>query len=369
MPRSWIFGPLVVATLLVMTGAEASAQGTRFRVDWLFLQRDSDGPQTTLITGPDAFSTGSDFDYESGYRLFGSMGTCDYDVEIHFSRVEDWTDSVGAELATELSFDSEFNNGAAFPVPPANTFTFPNAIFDAAEYMNPMGADETLEAEFLNAGADALYYVETVYNDFDITIKTSRLNRHRVGLGFRHIDFDEDNGFRVGGIFGALGGDNMGLSHEALVAAGLTSVTGGGGFQAGEPLTVDVHAINDNNLNGLHVTYDGEFLNTPLFVFGVAANIGVYHNQITNELTESYLGGVNGTSLYSTSNSDSNNDLAVAGQLGFDAGVKLTDNWKLMAGYEAIFIDGLGLGINTPPASGDESVFMHGGRIGFEGVW
>ena len=56
---------------------------------------------------------------------------------------------------------------------------------------------EQLEAEFLNAGADALYYVETVYNDFDITLKTSRCNPHRVGIGYRHIDFDEDNGFRV----------------------------------------------------------------------------------------------------------------------------------------------------------------------------
>lgn len=369
MPRSWIFGPLVVATLLLLSGAEASAQGTRFRVDWLFLQRDSDGPQTTLITGPDTFSTDSDFDFESGYRLFGSMGTVDWDVEVRFSRVEDWTDSIGSQLTTELSFDSEFNNGAAFPVPPANRFTFPTAIFDAAEYNNGMGINEQLEAEFLNTGADAIYYVETVYNDFDITLKTSRCNPHRVGIGYRHIDFDEDNGFRVNGIFNALGGDNNGISHEAMIAAGLTAVGGGGGLVAGDPLTVDVHAINDNNLNGLHVTYDGELVNTTLFVFNVFANLGVYHNQITNRITESYLGGIDGSTVYATSDGDTNNDLAWAGQLGFDAGVKLTDNWKFLAGYEAIFIDGLGLGVNTPPASGDESVFMHGGRIGFEGVW
>ena len=78
----------------------------------------------------------------------------------------------------------------------------------------------------------------------------------------------------------------------------VTAVSGGGGLVAGDPLLVDVHAINDNNLNGLHVTYDGELLNTSLFVFNVFANAGVYHNQITNRLTESYISGPAGGTVY-----------------------------------------------------------------------
>lgn len=360
MPRSWIFGPLIVATLLVMTGADASAQGTRFRVDWLFLQRDNDGPSTNLITGPDAFATDADFDYESGYRLFASMGTCDFDVEARFSRVEDWTDSAGGQLASQFDFDSQSGGGN-------NMLALPNAINFAAEYTG-IGVDETLEPQFLGPNSNALFQVETVYNDFDITLKTSRLNRHRVGLGFRHIDFDEDNGLRVAGTFSSAGDDNL-LSDEALSAAGLTAIAGGGGFADGDPMTVDFHSVNDNNLNGLHLTYDFEAVNTSIWVLDLFANVGVFHNQIRNSIDERYIGGVNGGTIYSTGNSDSENDIAWAGQIGFSGGVKLTDNWKFLVGYEALFIDGLGLGIKSPPASGDESVLLHGGRLGFEGVW
>jgi hypothetical protein len=361
MPRSWIFGPLIVATLLVMTSADASAQGTRFRVDWLFLKRDSDGPQANLISGPDAFNTEAGFDYESGYRLFASMGTVDFDVEARFSRLEDWTDSTGAQLATQFDFDSQSGGGN-------NMLTLPNAINFAAEYSNGMGVDETLSAEFLSPNSNALYHVQTVYNDFDLTLKTSRLNAHRVGLGFRHIDFDENSGVRIQGAFNSAGDDGV-LSHDALVAAGLSAIAGGGGFVDGDPMTVQFNSINDNNLNGLHVTYDLEVVNTPIWVLDVFANIGIFHNSIRTRIAENYIGGIDDSTIYSTTNRGSDNGIAGAGQVGFSGGVKLTDNWKFLVGYEAMFIDGLSLGIKTPPASGDETVLIHGGRLGFEGVW
>jgi hypothetical protein len=361
MPRSWMFGPLIVASLLVMTGTEASAQGTRFRVDWLFLKRDTDGPQSSLISGPDAFDTDAGFDYESGYRLFGSVGTCDWDLEARFSRLEDWTDSTGAQLASQFDFDSQSGGGN-------NMLSLPNAIGFAAEYSSGMGVDETLGAEFLSPNSNALFHVQTVYNDFDITLKTSRLNRHRVGLGFRHIDFDENSGLRVQGAFNSVGDDGA-LTHEALVAAGLTAVSGAGGFADGDPMIVNYNTINDNNLNGLHLTYDVELVNYSIWVLDAYANIGIFHNRIRTRVSESYIGGINEDTVYAISDRGSENDIAGAGQIGFSGGVKLTDNWKFLAGYEAMFIDGLSLGIKFPPASGDESVFIHGGRIGFEGVW
>jgi hypothetical protein len=211
-----------------------------------------------------------------------------------------------------------------------------------------------------------MFTVDTDYRDFDITFKTSRQNWQRVGIGFRHIDFDENNGLRIGGIFSSAGGDNA-LSDEALIAAGLSG--GSGGIADGDPLTVAVNATNDNNLNGLQLTYDAAIVNGSIWVFDVFANIGLYHNQITNRFTERYIAGAMGGNVYGTSARDSENDLAWAGQIGFSGGVKLNDNWQFLAGYELLYIDGLGLGVKLPPASGSESVFINGGRLGFQGTW
>lgn len=393
MQRSFVFGLAIVTSLLVTFGNEGIAQGTRFRVDWLFLERDNDASSQTLIAGPDAFNSAADFDIESGYRLFFSMGTEDFDVEFQYSRLDDWQDQHGALLMNELSFDSELGNPLVIAAPPANMLNFNSAIFTAAEYTDGMAIDETTEGELLNAFSTALYEAETEYGDFEVTIKTSRQNWYRVGLGYRNIQFDEMNGLSILGTFSALDIDdgafpgamfgmndpNDVLSHGALTFAGLMNTSGpAGGFAHGDAFLLGSASSNENQLNGLQVTFDGTLVDGSTFLFDVFANLGLYHNQIEARLLESYTVTSGGTpSVYQAVYTDSDKDLAVAVQFGFRAAVKLTDNIKTYLGYEVLHINGLALGPNQPrlttfstiPVSGDSSVVIHGGRLGAEFVW
>ena len=393
MQRSLVFGPIIAASLLVAAAHQAHAQGTRFRADWLFLERDNDASSQTLIAGPDAFNSSADFDIESGYRLFLGFGTVDFDVEFQYSRMDDWQDQRGAVLLNELSFDSEFANGVVIAAPPANTLNFNSAIFTAAEYTDGMAIDELTEAELLDALSVAQYGVDTEYGDFEVTIKTTRQNWYRVGLGYRNIQFDEANKLLVLGTFGAYDADdgafpggmigmndpNDMLSHDALVAAGLTNTSGAaGGILHGDTLLLGSASTNYNDLNGLQITFDATLVDESIFLFDVFANLGLFHNQISSRLVESYTASRGGApSVYQTVYSDSENDLAVAGQFGFRGAVKLTDHIKTYLGYEVLYIDGLALGPNQPrlttfstiPVSGDSSVLIHGGRLGVELVW
>lgn len=391
MPRSWIFGLLLVATLLVACESRTQAQGTRFRADWLFLTRDSDAPSSSLIVGSDPFSSDADFNYESGYRLFFSTGTEAYDVEFRFSQLDDWQDQRNRRLFDELSFDEEFTNPLVTNFPFVNILNFNNTLYTASEFDDGGGPnDETTEGELLEAFSTAVYEVDTNYRDFDVTLKTSRLNWWRFGVGYRHIDFDETNGLRIRGTFAALDAPTGGapgdagnipndiLSHQALNAVGLRRTSGAAdGFAHGDDLRLYYNSSNDNNLNGLQVTFDGNIYDGSYFLFETYANLGLYHNQITASLVERYVGAGSNDSVYQSSLRDRENDLAWASQIGVRGAVKLTDNWKISLGYEVLFIDGLALGpnqsrvttFNTIPVGGDQSVFMHGGTVGFEGTW
>lgn len=390
MPRSWIFGFLIAAMLVVVTGRQATAQGTRFRADWLFLTRDSDAASSTLIAGPDAFSSSADFNFESGYRLFFSLGAEAFDVEFQYSRLDEWQDQQGGRLLNELSFDNEFANGLVVAAPPANVLSFNTTLFTAAEFNGGGSLDETLEGELLDGFSSVLYEVETTYSDFEVTVKTSRLNWYRFGIGYRHIQFDEANGLQILGTFSAIDADdgavpgdlnnddNDILSHEALAAVGLVTSSGtSDGFAFGDSLLLNYDSANDNRLNGVHLTFDGMVLDSPYFQLDLFGNLGLYHNQITARLTETYTGSGSNDSTYRATYRDRENDMAWATQLGLRGALKLTDNWRFQVGYELLFIDGLALGpnqtrlttFNTIPVGGDQSVFMHGGRLGFEGVW
>ena len=208
MQRSWILGLLITSTFLVMACSEANAQGTRFRADWLFLRRDSDAAATNLIVGPDPFTANADFNYESGYRLFFSIGSEDFDVEFEYSRLDEWQDTMTSRLLNELVFDTEFNNGNVVAAPPGNILTFNTTLFTAAEFAGAGMTDETTEGELLDAFSSALYEVQTEYNDFHVTLKTSRLNWYRFGIGYRHIDFDESNNVSILGTFSAIDADD-----------------------------------------------------------------------------------------------------------------------------------------------------------------
>ena len=172
--------------------------------------------------------------------------------------------------------------------------------------------------------------------------------------------------------------DNDVLGHDALVAAGLMNTSGtADGFAFGDDLLLNYRSTNDNSLNGVHLTFDGTIVDGEFFLLDLFGNVGIYHNQITARLMESYIGSGSNDSVYSTSYRNRENELAWAIQSGLRGAVKLTDNIRFLLGYEFLFIDGLALGPNQTrlttfaalPISGDQSVFVHGGRIGFEGVW
>lgn len=390
MPRSLLVGLLSFASLVIVTGNHASAQGVRFRADWLFLRRDGDAPSSLLISGPDAFSSGADFNFESGYRLFLSAGTEQFDVEATYSRLNQWETEQGAILFNELSFDSEFNNPLVIAAPPANRLPFNNRLSRAAEFNGGMFLDETTEGELLDAMSDVIYEVQTDYSDFDLTVKTSRCNWYRFGIGYRHIQFDESNALGIMGMFsaidaddGALPGDltnddNDILSHAALASAGLTRVGGAAnGFAHGDNLLLQYDSLNDNRLNGAHITFDGTLLDSYYFLVELYGNVGLFHNDIDARLIETYTGTGSSTSVYRVETQDTTDDLAWATQWGLRGAVKLTDHWKVHLGYEVLFIDGLALGANHPRVTpfntisvgADQSVTIHGGRLGIEGVW
>ena len=64
----------VIAAAGIAQSGTASAQGPRFRADWLSLQRDSDARPQSLLRGPDSFTASDSFNYESGWRLFFGFG-------------------------------------------------------------------------------------------------------------------------------------------------------------------------------------------------------------------------------------------------------------------------------------------------------
>jgi hypothetical protein len=376
------------------------AQGLRGRVDWMYMTRDEDAATQPFITGPDAFNgSGIDFDYESGYRLMLGWGTPHFEIEGQFTMLDEWTDSSFATLNEELVFDDSVANPFIVGGTPGNSFGAVTALMAAAmdDFTATMD-DETLEGEFLIPGATAAYLYETQYYDLEVNLTTSRCNWYRFGVGYRHINVEEQTAFGVAGLFdaldvddgatvGAIGNDpNDGLSDAALTDAGFTRIAGGAdGFDnfasaAGPDILGVILGSNAQNvLNGIQGTFDGAVCDSPYFLVDLFWRVGVFHNQSTARVSETLIGTVNDGSVYTRILQDDENDIAFATSGGFRVAVKLTDHVRLHTGYEVVYIEGLALApdqiFQVTPAGNlfeidtNGDLVIHGGRLGIEVVW
>lgn len=391
MHRSTILALLLTAVCSITVCESLQAQDLRFRVDLLGLQRDGETGAQPLISGPDSLSANSDYDFESGIRLMFGLGTDVVDLEFQFTGVGGWGDEERMTLGNVLAFDAEFMNplvvGAA-----ANLLTFDNLLTDAGNFNGGGLLDETTEGEILESLSTAIYQTETRYDDFEVTLKQPCYGFYRFGVGYRHIRFDEADGLRINGTFGAIDADdgavvgdatngpNDILSDEALTFAGLTAVGGlADGFAHGDALQLSFKSSNRNVLNGGQVTFDALLFENDVFLLEGLANLGIYNNSITSSFDEAYLATGSNRSAYRDALESTRNELAWTTQGGLRAAVKLTDFVRMHVGYEVLFIDGLAIGPNysqvpTVPrgslsVEADDSVVIHGGRVGIEAIW
>ena len=281
-------------------------------------------------------------------------------------------------------------NGVVFPTG-ANTIGFNNIITAAGDFTDGMMVDETTEAEFLDAMSTASYRVETNYDDFDMTLKMSRFHRFRFGVGYRHIRLEELNGFLLAGIFsavdidgtlpGAMGNDpNDILSNEAFAGVGIVNGSGDlDGIAHADTLLMAFNTANENRLNGAQLTFDGALYEDDVFLLELSSNIGIYNNNIQVSFDETYVASGSNETTYRDRIRSSENRFAWATQAGLRGAVRLTDCLQVHVGYEVLFIDGLSLGPNhrlvpavssgQMPVDGQNTVLIHGGRVGFELMW
>lgn len=396
-----MFHRLVILSVTVASlsfGSQAHAQFFA-EADWVFLNRNHDG-DVGFVAGPESVAADSaGFDYRPGVKLTIGAGFFDYQVNFSYTEIDSWQGFSSGTFTNPIAFDDGF--GSPF-IAPANRIVGNNVLFQAATYTNGMPmADETLEIEHLRAGAT--YNVSTVadFRDFELNFGSSRDQLWRWGVGYRHIKLDERNRMMVSGVFdaidtddGAVAGDitndmNDGLSHDALVAVGLTNIAGGAdGFDAfdsmngPDTITYISNGLADNELHGAQLTLVGTIFNGEWLTVEGIGKAGIYRNNITAGVTETIAGSGNDDSVYQRSMLDKRREVAFGGNLGVRGVVSLTDYINLVAGYEALFLHGLasaseqtnGLGVNplggsTFRAQTYGSMIAHGGRLGLELLW
>ena len=366
--------------------------------EYLYFSRLS-GSSAPVTTGPGGLSSLDSGGGTSGYRftIGGYIGQ--FEVEAAFMNIENMSDSASGTFANPLSFDNPANDTAAFGAGvPVTHLPLSSGLYRAATYAGSGGVgDETTEVEFLQPGAT--YHLEsfTDIKSGEVNFGTNRnLNPWRVGIGYRTFLIKDGSSSLFSGTFdavditGGVGPLNNGLSNDALVAAGYTSVAGGAdGFDSAASLNgPDTLAIFSNGyarnelhgaqLNGAYQLYPLDWL--TIEVFGKA---GLFYNTVQATVTEQLIGsGPNDDSVYQRSFSGKKHAAAFAGTLGLKGMVPITDYINITAGYEAMFFSGIGVG--SRQADGIEtsltgtqsyvprtsnSLIVHGGTVGLQLTW
>jgi hypothetical protein len=393
----------VVLLAVCLAGSSSARAQVTFEADWLFLQKDNQ-QASPFISGPDAVSTSSlGSDYESGYRfaLFG--GGAAWEVEAVFSQVDGWSDSQTRTLANYLVLDDTANNAVVIPGPPANTFAYATALFDAATNPNAFGQDETLESEHLQPGATVVLQTDAMFRDFELNFGTNRETQWwRAGLGWRNVRFDDGALLLARGTFDARDVDdnatvgaptndpNDGLSHDALGAAGYTLIGGSAnGYDsaaapgiAPDTLTTAFGGQADNELNGLQGVLGARLFPGDWMTLEGVLKVGVYHNRVQAQAVETLIGSVNDDSIYRRTFTDRKSTAAFLGSLGVRGLFPLTDYINFVAGYEVNFLTGVALGteqfqgVRTDllgnqvfSANASDSTILHGGHAGMQVSW
>lgn len=419
MLRSACIASLVITTMLSF--CQISHAQMFFEADWLFFDRNNDA-SGNIVTGPEsAGMSNANFGVTSGYRLTfgGTVGALEVDAS--FSQFDTWKDFSQGTFNNIIIFDDTAGNPFVDPGMNANSLATFTSLYRAAMYVSPMmgGEDESLESERftipgnLPMGVDGPFPSYEAFNranlrEFEVNIGTPRNSRlWRFSFGYRHIKFDERNGFALNGLFDAIdvndgnpfdnGPDddpNNGLSHQALLAAGLTHLGGTTGFAAvfhpADPMdaiaptliTYQVLGFTDNELNGAQFTgmltlFDG----TWITIEGIG-KAGIYRNNMSGFVQENVVGSGNNDAVYQRTFRGSRTAPAFAGNLGIRGIISLTDYINLVAGYEALFISGLALGADQTNGLSEDvfgnvnykvrnrgNLIAHGGTLGLEVTW
>ena len=400
----------------------------RFQADALYMHRNNNWKDNSVITGPETFRpTNSQFDYKAGSRLSLGIMQGDFEMDFVFSTINDWNTSLSGVLSHGLDFDGPVAYGAA--VPAAQTAVDPGAnpnFLTSGTYFAPINAAaltgaESNELEFLKPGARFSQQYSSNLQDFEINYKRRQQPGRfaRFGFGYRNVQFNERGLTSLSGTFdtvdsatGLKTAPNNSLSNGSLVSGGLTAptvtvaagaptgFTDSGTFGADELVfTTNIHA--NNQMNGVQVTGDFLFLESDRFELGAFGKAGVFHNNASASISETYTetlnhpitsttsgsgsGAVTSTTkpyTYTRNINDSKQVASFMGQAGLTGRIFVRQNVRLFGSYEVMYLSGLALapdqmqGINTAVTAAasldlrtQSSVFIHGGRVGLEILW
>lgn len=368
----------------------------RFAADAVYLRRNNRSNDIPIIGGPET-SRFSDFNFndEYGTRLSLSLMEDDYEFEVTFLSLKDWSDTRSGVLTHGLDFDGPAAYAAA--ALGAQTAVDPGLdpnFLTSGTYFSPLNsaastAAETDALDFLQPGANFQARYTADFQDIEANYKQrSQPGRWvRLGLGFRNVKVRENGFAALSGTFNSVDADGVGapgtagLPSAALTGAGLTFVTGGtdDGFIAGDTLVLSSQTLTENRLNGMQAIAEFQFLESDYFDLGGFGKAGVYYNSATGSISERYAGSGSNASAYTRSLSDEKSAVSFLGHAGLTGRLHVRRNINIVAGYEAVYLAGLALApdqvqTSTTPVVGaasldlrtDGTMFIHGGRLGLE---
>ena len=367
----------------------------RFSADAVYLRRNNRSNDIPIISGPETFRFSDvDFDFQYGTRLSLGVMEDDYELEVTFLSLKDWSDSQSGVLTHGLGFDGPVAYGAAAAGAPSavDPGLDPNFL-TSGTYFSPLNASasaalETDALDFLQPGATFEAKYTSDFQDIEANYKQrSQPGRWvRYGFGFRNVKVREDGFAALSGTFGSVAADGVGapgtagLTSAALTGAGLTFGTGvNDGFIAADTLLFSSRTLTENRLNGMQAITEMQWLESDRFALGGFGKAGVYYNSASGSISEQYVGSGSNSSTYTRSLIDEKSAVSFLGHAGVTGRLHLRRNVSIVAGYEAVFLAGLALApdqvqTSTTPVVGaaslnlrtDGTMFIHGGRLGLE---
>ncbi|MCA9060772.1 MAG: hypothetical protein KDA85_19805, partial [Planctomycetaceae bacterium] len=315
---------------------------------WLRFTRDTNLDSTAnVINGPDAGLLqfpASDFNYESGYRVYLAGSGGGLRVEAVYSDLGTWSDRRAGSLTTGIVFDDNAGGG----------FVAPNTI-DTGLYFDPLFVSasgglggEGDEDEGL--GPTAAFPADTLptYDIYyDSQLRTFELNfltddaasNWQFDVGYRNLQLNEGAGVGFAGTFRAIdiAAPNGGLSHATLTGVGGLTYLGttGNGFEdetgnasgVADQFRMTNVATTSNQLNGIQGIFSMKLLRWNSWSLNGTAKTGVYHNRSLGTITETYTGLDTGVgadeSTYARTLTDAKDTVAFVGGLGLNTSLQL----------------------------------------------
>ena len=359
--------------------------------EWISATRTSD--LISAINGPDSQRVaidGEQFNPTSGIRIGLGFQTPEYRVELVHSNYGEWISSRNGTLRAGLAFDEGLGTSWAAGANSINAGTYFSTLARAATA--PGGETDEHDGlgsniAFGDANPTFRSYYQSVLTDFQLNIlNNDPCGEIRVGIGYRNMSLDEQSGMTISGRYRAtdVAGANGGLSHAALLGAGLSFLGGtANGFQdesvlgnngVADVLTLDFDSLTSNQLNGFQVIVDTCIYDDGMFDLTAFVKAGAYHNQATGRFVERYTGTAAGTSIYGQTKTDSKDSVAFVGGVALQGGYQISKHIQFVLGYEGTFVSGVAL--SPEQAAGisngaynvqtDGTMLVHGGNAGVE---